>query len=169
VKRTSVFSQFLPLCPALNGLALGRSKTPSDEALSQTPHILDEPDLGRRSLTRCCCCIIVIPHYLGVPSVRVSFAIFLSFFSIFSFFLLSPPAPRTRAQSGRFAKGPRWAARRTFSPLVTPFIFVQIIDLVVSEEIRQAKTSSATGFFAKILLQHRPMVACVFLEEFFPA
>jgi hypothetical protein len=37
--------------------------------------------------------------------------------------------------------------------------------LFVSEKIRQAGTSSATGFFAKFLLQHRPMVACVFSKN----
>jgi hypothetical protein len=125
-------------------LALARSKAPSGDNppnflvsflkhptiwASQTSPLLDS--LLAAGKSSCCVSWRAESPYFPLPisshAQRVLFSLSSPFFH-FSFYL-SDAEPRARAQSGRFAEGPRRAARRTFSPIITPFIFVQISDL----------------------------------------
>jgi hypothetical protein len=167
-------------------LALARSKTPSDDNppnflvsflkhptiwASQTSPLLDSLLAAGKSS----CCVLwraESPYFLcqfpAIPS--RSFFLFLSHFSVFPFISLTRnqgPGPRAGdlqrvRDEPPVAHSHQWL--RHLSLFRSP-----IFDLV--KEIRQAKTSSATDFFAKSYSNIDPwsqvcVCVCVF-EEFF--
>jgi hypothetical protein len=121
-------------------------------------------------LTRCCW-QIVMPSFAVS---HISFAILYLLFSFFSFifpsYLHRLPGIKGQGPSGRFA-GPSVAQ---FHHRLRHLYFLRswIFDLVVSENIRQARTSSAHQlmvWLSAISATPSSMVACVSMQRsFFP-